>query len=211
MIRAILALTRVGCWAEHVAAKCNVAINVRSCRPDSNGRSVQNWVEILADRGRIDKISDQIRSQVIRSEIVQLKEGKAFGLVTSERCAAAEATRDLKCAIMSHRVERDGSVELEVLASGKNTVNQLIHRLLSRGIQVKVLELRQGVGGTRVTARQEEVVRKALEMGYYDYPRKIRQKDLAKACGVSSSTLTELLRRAEHNIIGAHTGSQGLL
>jgi len=124
--------------------------------------------------------------------------------------AFSNRIRDLKCTITSHRVERDGSVELEVLASGKNTVNQLIDSLLSRGIEVKVLGLTSAIGSRSVTARQEEVVRKALEMGYYDYPRRIRQKDLAKACGVSSSTLAELLRRAEHNIVKVHTGRQGM-
>jgi len=210
MIRAILGLKGVGCWAEHVASKYNAAINVHSCRPHANARSVQNWVEILADTGRIDLITDYIRDQVISSEIVRVKQGKAFGLVMSARCAAAEAIRDLKCTITSHRVERDGSVELEVLASGKNTVNQLIDSLLSRGIEVEVLGLTSAIGRRSVTARQEEVVRKALEMGYYDYPRRIRQKDLAKACGVSSSTLAELLRRAEHNIVKVHTGRQGM-
>lgn len=210
MIRAVLGLRGVGCWAEQVAAKRNVAINVRSCRPHSNSRSVQNWVEILADSEKIDPIMDHIRDQVVSSEIVRVKRGKAFGLVISARCAAAEAIRDLKCAITSHRVERDGSMKLEVLASGKNTVNQLMDRLLTRGIEVKVLELRSGVGRRKVTVRQEEVIRKALEMGYYDYPRRIRQKDLAKTCGVSSSTLTELLRRAECNIISAHTGSRDI-
>lgn len=210
MIKAVLGLRGVGCWAERLAGNWDVTINVHSCRPHSDARSVQNWVEILADDEKIDLITDQISDQVISSEIVRVREGKAFGLVISPRCVAAEAVRNLTCAIISHRVERDGFVELEVLASGRDTLKQLIDRLLSEGIEIKVLKLTSSIHGEKVTARQEQVVRKALEMGYYGYPRRIRQKELANVCGISSSTLTELLRRAERNIIKAHTGSHGI-
>ena len=96
------------------------------------------------------------------------------------------------------------------MASGRNTLKQLTDRLLSEGIEVKILRLTSMIGGEKMTTKQEQVIRKALEMGFYDCPRRIRQKDLAKLCGLSSSTLTELLRRAERNMIEAHTASHGI-
>jgi hypothetical protein len=80
----------------------------------------------------------------------------------------------------------------------------LIDRLRSEGVKVDVLRLTSSiddVDGDKITVRQEQVIRKAFELGYYDYPRKIRQKKLAEACGISSSNLSELLRRAERNMI----------
>lgn len=96
-------------------------------------------------------------------------------------------------------------MELEVLASGEDTLRQIMQRLSSKGIEVSVLEVTSDIDREKVTAREEQVVRRALEMGYFDYPRKIRQRELASACGICSSTLAELLRRAERNIIAAHT------
>ena len=47
--------------------------------------------------------------------------------------------------------------------------------------------------------------RKALELafanGYYDYPRKIELKDLAKQMNLSLSTYREHLRRAEKKVM----------
>jgi predicted DNA binding protein len=166
---------------------------------------VQNWVEILGEDEKIDRIKDEISDQVISSDIIKVKDGKAFGVVVTPRCVAAEALRDLTCAITSHAVERDGSIKLEVLASGRSTLKQVIDRFLSSGAEVSVLKLTSNVGDEKLTGRQEQIVRKALEMGYYEYPRRIRQKELASACGVASSTLAELLRRAERNIIAALT------
>jgi predicted DNA binding protein len=203
MIKATLNITGVNCWAENLARKSNVAINVHSCRPSSDAQSVQNWVEILAEDEKIDLIKDEISDQVISSDIIKVKHGKAFGVVVSPRCVAAEALRDMTCTVASHTVERDGSIKLEILANGRDTLKHVIDRFRSSGAEVSVLKLTSSVEDEKLTGRQEQIIRKALEMGYYDYPRRIRQKDLAKACGVSSSTLAELLRRAERNIIAA--------
>jgi predicted DNA binding protein len=166
---------------------------------------VQNWVEILAEDEKIDLIKDQIGDQVISSDIIKVKHGKAFGVVVSPKCIAAEALRDMTCTIASHTVERDGSIKLEVLADSRNTLKRVIDRFRSKGAEVSVVKLTSTIEDEKLTSRQEQMVRKALEMGYYEYPRRIRQKELAKACGVSSSTLAELLRRAERNIIAAFT------
>jgi len=205
MIKATLGITGVNCWAENLARKSNAAINVHSCRPNSDAQSVQNWVEILAEDKKIDLIKDAIRDEVISSDIIKVKDGKALGVVVTPTCAAVEALRDLTCTVTSHAVEKDGSVKLEILADGKGTLKQVIDRLRNSGAQVDVLKLTSNVEDEKLTGRQEQIVRKALEMGYYEYPRRIRQKELANACGVASSTLAELLRRAERNIIAALT------
>jgi len=205
MIKATLTVKGVSCWAEKLARASNLAINVRSCRPSSDAQSVQNWVEILGEDEKIDSIKNEIDDEVISSQIVKVKKGKAFGVVVAPTCAAAEALRDLTCVITSHAVERDGSISLEVLASGRNTLKELIDRFRSFGAEVAVVKETSNIEEEKLTGRQEEIVRKALEMGYYDYPRRIRQKELADACGVASSTLAEVLRRAERNIIAAIT------
>ena len=161
-------------------------------------------VEILANDRDLEGIKDQIQQEAKDAEIVRVRKGKAFGLVVCSKCAVAHALQDLACAITSQKVKRDGSVELQLLASRREVFRQLIERLRSEGVTVDVLRLTSSVGevdGGKITVRQEQVMRKALELGYYDYPRRIRQKKLAEACGVSSSTLSELLRRAERNMI----------
>jgi predicted DNA binding protein len=152
----------------------------------------------------LEGIRDQIKNEAAGDEIIRVKEGKAFGLVICSECIVAHTMRDLACTLTSQRVDRDGSVELQLLASGREIFRRLVDGLRSRGVEVDVLGLTSSIGDVdrgKITARQEQIIRKALELGYYDYPRRIRQKKLASACGISSSTLSELLRRAERNII----------
>lgn len=52
-----------------------------------------------------------------------------------------------------------------------------------------------------LTSRQLEVMRYAKDWGYYDSPRKITSKELAKKLGCSKSTLLEHLKNAENKIV----------
>jgi predicted DNA binding protein len=204
MIRGTVCIRHLGCWAERVARKWGITINVRSCRLQPDGHAVQLWVDLVAEDRCLEQIRRQIRNEAADTEIIRVREGRAFGLVICSRCVVAHAMRDLPCTITSQRVNRDGSVELQLLASGRRIFGRLVERLRGKGVEVDVLRLTSninGLEGEKITARQEQIVRKALELGYYDYPRKIRQKRLADACGISSSTLSELLRRAERNMI----------
>jgi len=203
MIKATLAISGINCWAEKLARTSNVAINVHASRPSSSAQSVQNWVEIRGENEKIDLIEDQIRDEVISSEIIRVKDGKALGVVVSPKCAAVEALRDLTCTVTSHTIEKDGSTKLELLTDGRDTLKHVVRKFRSAGARVTVVKVSANLENEKLTERQERIIRKALEMGYYEYPRKIRQKELASACGVASSTLAELLRRAERNIIAA--------
>lgn len=53
----------------------------------------------------------------------------------------------------------------------------------------------------RLTDRQNEIIRTALALGYYEIPRAITQRDLAVELDLSRGTIGEHLRRAEAKII----------
>jgi len=56
----------------------------------------------------------------------------------------------------------------------------------------------------KMTPRQDRVLRSALELGYYDYPKKISTGGLAEVLKIKSSTVSEILRRAEKYAISSY-------
>jgi len=49
--------------------------------------------------------------------------------------------------------------------------------------------------------QQLRVLREAMESGYFDSPRKIYSRELAKKIGIGQSTFLEHLRKAQTNIL----------
>jgi predicted DNA binding protein len=63
-------------------------------------------------------------------------------------------------------------------------------------VAVPVADLTSGL-----TPRQLDVLRRAVAAGYYDSPRRADSAALARALGVSPSTLKEHLRKAESAVL----------
>ncbi len=59
---------------------------------------------------------------------------------------------------------------------------------------------------TRLTDRQREVAQIAVEMGYYDTPRKVTYDDIADEVNVAPGTVGEILRKVESRLLNALLG-----
>lgn len=55
----------------------------------------------------------------------------------------------------------------------------------------------------RLSDRQQEVLQVAVEMGYYEEPRRVTQADLAEVLDCTAATVGSHLRRIEHTLIPA--------
>ncbi|ELZ95813.1 DNA binding protein [Haloferax mucosum ATCC BAA-1512] len=54
--------------------------------------------------------------------------------------------------------------------------------------------------GRMLTARQEEVLEAAVELGYYDVPRQAALEDVAEIFGITPTTVSEHLRKIERRV-----------
>lgn len=77
-------------------------------------------------------------------------------------------------------------------------------RLEQYGMALEVEKVTSDVDpSSLLTDRQREVVEAAIELGYYDTPRRCSMGELANALGVAQSTCSETLHRAEGAIVRA--------
>ncbi|MBT3652410.1 MAG: hypothetical protein HN541_03800 [Euryarchaeota archaeon] len=85
-----------------------------------------------------------------------------------------------------------------------NSRNKLI-ALLGDSFQISVNNNFQGQWDTApgLPRRRKEVLEKAIMMGYYNAPRKCRQRDIADSIGLKQGTVAEHLQIAESLIINA--------
>ena len=106
-------------------------------------------------------------------------------------------------------VDTDGYEYWEIGSWKKELLTDFILNLQKEKFDVKILKMQDSkltnIYFPQVMPFLSKSQRKALELafanGYYDYPRKIELKDLAKLMKVSLSTFREHLRRAEKKVM----------
>ncbi|WP_225333267.1 helix-turn-helix domain-containing protein [Halomicrobium urmianum] len=108
----------------------------------------------------------------------------------------------------------DGTIRVSVVGPGETVQAALAD--LPAGVAPDVLEVgeyghRRLADGERLTDRQFEAVRAAVDCGYYGDPRDGSVADVAEELGCAPGTAAEHLRRAERRVMAALVdGSQSL-
>lgn len=96
---------------------------------------------------------------------------------------------------------QSGRGSWEITAS-RDRLAQLGSALELFGLTFSVESIYQEVGVDQLlTDDQWDLLETAIEMGYYDTPRSCTQYELAETVGVARSTCSEMLHRAESEII----------
>ncbi|PSQ50340.1 hypothetical protein BRD19_01170 [Halobacteriales archaeon SW_7_65_23] len=108
--------------------------------------------------------------------------------------------------VLTPAVYREGTVQAAFV--GENAAIQAVMDHLPPAFDVVVEELtgsvpRQETAADRLSERQREAVRAALDLGYYDQPRRATHGDVAERLGCAPSTASEHLRKAEAALVRA--------
>ncbi len=186
--------------AERLRKESNLRIHIiRVIREDNR---LHAWVRIAGSKSAMRKLLQKIAKT---RESYYTIIGETYGgtivyiTVPSKRCG-----RSTSCPLASpspriipiSTVIQDGKMKALVVASSKKSLDALA----KKGFQLEVI-VGDHESQQSLTNRQEEILMKAFMIGYYSYPRNADLKDLAKATGLSLSTVAELIRKAEMKLI----------
>jgi predicted DNA binding protein len=83
-------------------------------------------------------------------------------------------------------------------------VKTLLKELEDEHVAAEVVKVSKLEEEEELTARQEHILQIALEKGYFEFPKKITLRQLAKVLEVSPATLTEILRRGQKRVLQEH-------
>jgi predicted DNA binding protein len=125
-------------------------------------------------------------------------------MVTTLDCPVCSTLAALSCSLLSASTREDQKMEWRILISGEDTLKKISERLTSKGVNYSIVEISNLSSASDLTARQEQIARIALELGYFEFPKRIGIEELSKRLGISSGNLSEILRRAEKNILSKY-------
>lgn len=123
-------------------------------------------------------------------------------LVTKPSCGAYSAIYQNHGTLRRSNTVSGRHREYNILVFRRDDLKNIIEDLEGFGtVTLGKLEEFSETTESPLTARQQDVVNQALARGYYDWPRKINNEDLAAELDISRATLHEHLRKAERKLL----------
>ncbi len=189
-------------WFEDISLLLDKPVKFIQSVPDG-AQGGRGLVEIRGDDEMTTAVVEAIKAHpsVCCVEFIPLPEGGVLGHVVTSKCAACRALTGVDCFLMSAKSRSDGRVDWNLITGGEGSLKELVDRLVAEGCEVEIRRARKPEIHRPLTDRQEEILRMALEAGYYDQPKRTTIKQLAKRAGIAPSTFQEILQRAERKVM----------
>jgi len=203
MLEARLLVDNPENWVKSVARSGRVKImDVRG----HAGRVTRDFVEISSERMSPEEMVRHLRGEigVVGSELSKSDSTRVVGMVATHDCPVCSTFAGLNCFLVTAETKSPEKMEWRVFVSGDRELKSLFRRLNRNRVGYSVIELTHKMQKRAVTSRQEEIARVALDLGYFEFPKRIKLEELAEKLGLSPATLSEILRRAEKHILSKY-------
>jgi len=205
MLEAVVSITPPHSWIKHVTANFPAVVRVMDCRRIAEKEGVQELFEISCEPELSEKVIEFLNHDdyVYDVDIVKGKPGRIIGSLKTKRCTACRVFAGADCYLVSAASKPDGKLEWTLLGSD-TMLNSLFKGLENANVVAETLKVSQIQDEEELTARQEHILQIALEKGYFEFPKQITLRQLAKTLDISPATLTEILRRGQKRVLQEH-------
>ena len=202
MMEAVISLKIPQNWMSEIPEKYPVTIKVLDRIPYSE-RGVKDLVEIAGPQDIMNEVLKDIRKNPLVSKVdtTMTERGKIVGAVTTARCDICRILTDSDCFLISAETKSAGKVEWTLVMSDKDVLKGIFDRLKTKSVEAELVKLTKIDDKESLTERQDKITHVAFERGYFDYPKRISLRELARMFDVSPSTLSEILRKGQRKIV----------
>lgn len=202
MMEAVISLKIPQNWMSEIPEKHPVTIKVLDRIPFAE-RGVKDLVEIAGPQEIMDEVLIDIKKNPLVSKVdtTMTERGKIVGAVTTARCDICRILTDADCFLISAETKSAGKVEWTLVLSDKEVLKGIFDHLKSKSVQAELIKLTKIDDKESLTERQDKITHVAFERGYFDYPKRISLRELARMFDVSPSTLSEILRKGQRKIV----------
>ncbi len=205
----VLQLKAPQTWVSEITSKHPSKIRILDCKPSENKDGIRQLVQVTSDPNQLLQIVSEVKASPLVKEayVVETKRGTVHGslLTRSAFCSTIMSSEAFCRTCLFHsKAKPDGTVEWTLAFNGREALNELLDHLKREQVDVKIMRLSSVSDVESLTEHQKSLVETALEEGFFDYPRRITLRELAKKMGVSASSASEVLRRAERKILAGY-------
>jgi predicted DNA binding protein len=166
----------------------------------------QNFVELASERMTPEELLSHLRKSdgVVRSDLSRVDRNRVMGTVTTHDCPVCSTFAGLDCFLVSASTKEHGKMEWSVFINSDSGLRALSKRLDKNKVNYQILEKTYHMQKRQITSRQEQLMRIAFDLGYFEFPKRINLEQLSERLGISTGTLSEILRRGEKNVLSRY-------
>jgi len=202
MMEATISLRIPQHWMSEIPQKHPVTIKVIDRVPYAE-KGVKDLVEIAGPQDVIEDALLDIKKNplVAKVETTVTEKGKVIGAITTARCEICRILTDADVFLISAESKGSGKVDWTIVLSEKAVLKEIFDHLKTKGVEAELVKLAKIDDKETLTERQDKITHVAFERGYFDYPKRISLRELARMFDVSPSTLSEILRKGQRKIV----------
>ncbi|MDW5561915.1 MAG: helix-turn-helix domain-containing protein [Methanomassiliicoccus sp.] len=201
-MEAVVSLAMPDNWITDVVEMYPSVIRVIDTKDMKEG--VRDLVQIdVENEEDLPKVIEQVRNNpnIFNVDISAIDKGRALAAFSTNQCVACRLLAGSECFLTGSTTTKEGRLKWTMLVTQKKVLQELIDNLTKIHAQPKLVKITELTDSDELTKRQEQVTRMAFERGYFDFPRRIGLKELATMFDVSTSTLSEILRKGQRRIM----------
>ncbi len=142
--------------------------------------------------------------EIKRFSILSQGSGRAEVVTWAEQSSILEHLLKTNCVFIGPTVIRDGIENWHIMAPSREELQEAIASL-EKYADIAYIRNSDTAGSSEgLTDRQTAALAAAVEMGYFDSPRRASIEDVAARLGISPSTAVEHLRKAEKKVLESY-------
>ena len=167
-------------WIKTMSQGHSALVRITDIRSEKSHDAVQDFVEISSPGTKAEELIDTISQSknIKNSDLVQLDHHRIKGMLTMHNCPVCSTLAGLSCSLVSASTREDNKMEWKLLISGEDTLKALTERLSSKGVNYDITRVSRLYAKNDLTARQEQIAKISLELGYFEFPKKIGIEEL---------------------------------
>jgi predicted DNA binding protein len=202
MMEAVVSLSMPDHWITDVVELYPSVIKIIDSKAMDKG--VRDLVQIEVENEEdLPKVIEQVRKNpyIFNVDISAIDKSKALAVFSTNECIVCRLLAGSECFLTRSTTTKDGRINWTMLVTEKKALQELIENLKKVNAEPKLVKLTEITDTDELTMRQEQITRMAFERGYFDFPRRIGLRELAKMFNISTSTLSEILRKGQRRIM----------
>ncbi|MEA3559060.1 MAG: helix-turn-helix domain-containing protein [Candidatus Thermoplasmatota archaeon] len=208
MFEAVIDVNQKKCWIGKTLERFPISIEIIDTIP-FHDTGVQDLVDIDLNGEQPEKIVEFVEKleEVEFANTNRSSNGRRFKMIVgTNRCFGCRALAKTESFLLSVRSLKDGWAQWRVLIEMEEKLDELSELLNDIGIEHRVVDVTRFRSWETITASEELVLSSALERGYYEFPKRIGVRGLAKQMNVSTAYISYTLRSGQKKAIQKYFG-----